>query len=95
MMMFCAPVEAFDGIVNVAMTAPCVESEMFVPLMLPASVTLVIGAFAGGFGGLLGRVIITVTVEPRLALPPGATEPVENVVVPALSKVATDVRPTR
>ena len=92
---FCAPVEEFDGIVNVATTVPWVESEMLVPLMLPASATLVMGAFAGGFGGELGRVIVTVTVEPRLALPPGATELVENVVVPALSKFATELLPTR
>jgi hypothetical protein len=88
-------VETFAGIVNVAITVPCAESEMFVPLILPASVTLVIGALAGGHGGAVGKVIVTVTVVPRLARPPGATEPVENVVVPALSKFAMEVRPTR
>jgi len=93
--MFCAPVGASAGIVKVAATVPGVESEMFEPLMLPASVTPVIGAFAGGFGGEPGKVIVTVTVELRLALPPGAMEAVENVVVPALSKSATEVRPTR
>ena len=47
---------------------------MLGPLMVPASVTLLIGAPAGGQGGLVGKVIVTVTVEPRLALPPGAYE---------------------
>jgi len=93
--MFCAPVDAFAGIVNVAMTWPCVESETLAPLMLPASVTLETGAFAGGHGGVVGSVIVTVTVEPRLALPPGATEPFEKVVAPGLSNVATEVRATR
>ena len=92
---FCAPIGAFDGIVNVAMTVPCVESEMLVPLMLPASVALVMGALAGGQGGVLGSVMVTVTVAPRLALPPGATEPAVIAVLPALSKFATAVRPTR
>ena len=71
---FCAPVGALAGIVNVAMTVPCVESEMLVPLIVPASVTLLTGALAGGQGGVVGSVIVTVTVVPRLALPPGATE---------------------
>ena len=71
--MLCAPVLAPDGIVNVAMTCPAVLSEMLVPAMLPANVTLVIGAPAGGFGGELGSVIVTVTVVPRAAVPPGAT----------------------
>ena len=71
---FCAPVGAFEGMTNVAMTVPWVASEMFVPLIVPAKVTLEIGAFAGGQGGVVGRVIVTVTVAPRLALPPGTTE---------------------
>ena len=68
---FCAPVGAFAGIVNVAITVPCVESEMLVPTIVPASVTLVIGALAGGHGGAAGSVIVAVTVVPRDALPPG------------------------
>src|SRR5579862_3848740 len=70
---FWAPVDAFDGIVNVAITVPCMLSEMLVPLIGPARVTLEIRAFAGGQGGVEGNVMVTVTVVPRLALPPGAT----------------------
>ncbi len=65
---------ALAGMANVASTVPCVASETFVPLIVPASVTLVIGALAGGQGGLFGRVMVTLTVVPRLALPPGTTE---------------------
>ena len=38
------------------------------------NVTLEIGALAGGHGGVVGSVMVTVTVVPRLAKPPGATE---------------------
>src|SRR5258708_4175245 len=50
---FCAPVGAFEGIVNVARTVPWVASEILVPTMVPARVTLVIGALAGGQGGVV------------------------------------------
>jgi len=86
--------DAFDGITNVATTVPCVESDMLLPLIVPI-VALVIGAFAGGQGGELGSVMVTMTVAPRFALPPGATEPEPKMVVPALSKFATAVRSTR
>jgi hypothetical protein len=97
---FCEPAGAFDGIVNVATTVPCVESEMVVAAMpvsetVLVSVTLVTGALAGGHGGLLGRVMVTLTVCPGLALPPGAVLAVENAVVPAPWYGATAVRPTR
>ena len=83
-----------------ATTVPCAESDILVPMMLVCDVrfvivTLVIGAFAGGHGGLLGNVMLKVIVWPGLALPPGATEPVESVVVPAPSYEATLVRATR
>ena len=74
-----------------ATTVPCVESDILVPLILPARVTLEMGALAGGHGGLLGNVIVTVMVEPRLALPPGATE----IETTTLSKLDTDVLATR
>jgi hypothetical protein len=83
--MFWAPVVALLGIVNVATTVPAVASVLLVLVILPPSTTLVMGALAGGFGGELGSVMVTVTVWPRLALPPGATEVVEKTVVPALS----------
>ena len=40
----------------------------------PASVTLVIGALAGGLGGLEGRMIVMLMFVPlpKLTLPPGA-----------------------
>ena len=71
---FCAPVGAFAGIVNVASAVPEVGREMAVPTIVPASVTLVGTFAAGGSGGVVGRVIVTVTVVPRAALPPGATD---------------------
>lgn len=92
--MFCAPVEAFEGIAKVAITVPCVLSEMLVPLMVPAKVTLDIGALAGGHGGVVGKVMVTVTVVPRLALPPGATE-VEPLPLVLPSYVASEVRAIR
>ena len=60
--MFWLPVAALEGITKVAITVPWVESEIFVPEMEPARVTLDIGAFAGGQGGVVGSVIVTVTV---------------------------------
>jgi len=60
--MFCAPVVAFDGIVKVATTVPAVASVLLVLVMLLPSTTLVMGALAGGFGGELGSVMVTVTV---------------------------------
>ena len=72
--MFCAPVAAPAGIVNVASTVPAAGRETEVPTMVPASVTLVGTRLAGGSGGVVGSVIVTVTVVPRAALPPGATE---------------------
>ncbi len=45
--------------------------EMPVPLMLPASVTVGSCAFNGGLGGGTASVLVTVTVVPRAALPPG------------------------
>ena len=51
---------------------------MLVPVM-PASVTddgkivwLVMGSVSGGSGGFVGNVMVTVTVVPRVAVPPGA-----------------------
>jgi hypothetical protein len=41
---------------------------------IPPRVMLTGTTLAGGFGGLLGKVIVTVTILPRVALPPGATE---------------------
>jgi len=90
--MFCAPVGAFAGIVNVATTVPWLGREMLVPLIVPASVTLVGTLPAGGCGGLVGSVIVTVTVVPRLALPPGATDPLPPPPVP-LPQVERDVVP--
>ena len=94
------PVAAFDGMAKVETTCPDVESELLLPLILVPEakltrVKLVIGAFAGGLGGEDSSVMVTVTVVPALALPPGAEEPTLKVVVPALSKVATAVRATR
>jgi len=67
------PVLAPVGIAKVATAVPDVGYVIEVPGMLPASVTLVMGSFVGGFGGDEGRVIVTVTVVPRVAVPPGAT----------------------
>ena len=69
------------GMVKVAMTVPTVESETVLPAMMPARVTLLIGALAGGLGGEAGRVMVTATVVPRVAVPPGATVPVPLPVV--------------
>ena len=61
-----------------ATTVPCAGREMLVPVM-PASVTddgkivwLVMGSVSGGSGGFVGNVMVTVTVVPRVAVPPGA-----------------------
>ena len=50
------------GIVKVATTVPAVASVLLVLVMLPPSMTLVTGALAGGFGGELGSVMVTITV---------------------------------
>ena len=85
---FCEPAGALAGIVKVATTVPWVASEVLVPEMpvfetVLVSVTLEMRAFAGGQGGLLGRVMVTVTICPGLALPPGAMLLVEKIVLPA------------
>ena len=67
----CKPVGAFAGIANVATTVLCVGCEIAVPTMVPARVTLVGKFAAGGCGGVVGSVIVTMTVVPRAALPPG------------------------
>ena len=91
----CALVAEFDGITNVAVTVFVVGREIFAPLMLPANVTVGVGALAGGFIGVVGKVMVIITVCPRDALPPGATALVPNTVTPGLSKLATLVRPVR
>ena len=74
MTIFCEPVGALAGIANVQMTMLVAGCEMSVPVMLPASVMLGNGAFNGGLGGCAANVLVTVTVVPRLALPPGENE---------------------
>ena len=59
---------------NVAMTVPWTASVTLVPTMVVASLTLVMGALAGGQGGIVGRLMVTVMVELVLALPPGTKE---------------------
>ena len=88
-------VAEFEGMTNVAITVFVVGREMFDPLMLPASVTVGPGALAGGFIGVVGNVMVMITVCPHEALPPGATALVPNNVTPGLSKLATPVRPAR
>ena len=71
MMMFCEPVGAFVGIANVQTTMLVAGCEMPVPLMVPANMTVGNGALSGGLGGGTASVLVTVTVVPREALPPG------------------------
>ena len=63
---FCEPAEAPDGMTNVAITVPW-DGRLMEPLLalMPPRVTLVGTLFAGGCGGVVGRVMVTVTVDPR------------------------------
>ena len=83
----CAPVGAFAGMVKVASTVPDVASDRFVPLMVPARVALVMGALAGGAGGFEGSVMLTVTVVPRVTVPPGALTVAPPPPLPLVPKV--------
>ena len=78
---FWAPVGAPAGILKVANTVVAPGLEIAVPLMEPARVTPLGTRLSGGLGGVVGRVMVRVTVVPRAALPPGATA-VEPVPVP-------------
>jgi hypothetical protein len=73
---FCAPGVALAGIVKVASTVPWVASDELVAMSEP-SVTLVMGAFAGGNAGGFEPPVESVMLKvmfvpvPRLTLPPG------------------------
>ncbi len=69
---------ALAGMTKLALAVVMLGREIEVPLMFPPMVTLMGTTFKGGFGGDEGSVMVTVTVVPRAALPPGA----EAVVVP-------------
>ena len=62
--MFCAPVGALGGMAKVAITVPWAASEIFVPVMVPARATLLMGALAGGQGG---KKIIALENEAKVA----------------------------
>jgi len=59
----CSPVAALDGMMKFASTVPDTASEKFVVVSDP-SVTLVIGALAGGDGGLPGNVMVKLMFVP-------------------------------
>jgi hypothetical protein len=67
-------VVVFAGMTKVAWAVVALGREIEVPVMVPPIVMLLGTTFDGGFGGVVGRVIVMVTVAPRTALPPGATD---------------------
>ena len=92
---FCAPVVVPAGMTTMATTVPEAVQVALMAVRLP-TVTLATGEPAGGKLGGAVNVIVMMTAWPGLALPPGAaTRLVVMMVVPALSKFDTDVRPTR
>ena len=74
MTIFCEPVGALVGIVKVQTTMFVAGCEMLLPLMVLANVTVGNCALSGGLGTVSERLFVTVTVVPRVALPPGEKE---------------------
>lgn len=67
------PVVALAGMMKVPLTVPDAGRDRLVPVIVPSMVMLRGTKVAGGKGGLVGRVMVSVTVVPRAAEPPGAT----------------------